>query len=186
MKSASPIRFPRFTNVSVISYRSTRSASSTRTSLLCRNTAGLVIPQAGMTQGRPGRQGGGTGQGHGRGISSTIWAEVRAGMQKAAINRSERMRHQVEWVLLWDVSQLLTCTPVLRFGVLPVIRPCQTGLTGLGAFFPPLLQVPPLVHSHFQQPLVGTHHRTLEALAISTGRPSHRELNWGGCRSRGA
>lgn len=60
-------------------------------------------------------------------------------MLRATINRSERMETPVEWVLLWDVSQALTCTPVLAFGVLPGVRASQKGLTGLGAFFPAFL-----------------------------------------------
>jgi len=107
-------------------------------------------------------------------------------MLRAAINRSERMGTPVEWVLLWDVSQLFTCTPALGFGVLPGVRASQKGLTGLGAFFPAFLQVPPLVHSHFKQSLVGTDHRILEALASLAGGPSHRELYWRRCRSRGS
>jgi hypothetical protein len=79
-------------------------------------------------QGLPGRHGGGTGHGHGRGISSaTICAEVRLGRQKAAIKRSERMETPVEWVLLWDVSQGLTCTTIALGSASPALGPAIVG-----------------------------------------------------------
>ncbi len=82
----------------------------------------------------------------------------------------------VEWVLLWDVSQLFPCTAVGRFGVLSGVRAHQKRLSGLWSFFSAPLQDPPFVHSYFEQALICAHHRSLEGLAILPRGPPHREL----------
>src|SRR5689334_21834246 len=74
------------------------------------------MPHERITHGCPGRHGGGTGHGKGRGISSMIWelaVETTAATRKTRVETIERMRHQSKKVLLWDVSPSQPCTRAL-------------------------------------------------------------------------
>ena len=90
--------------------------------------------------------------------------ETMAVNAMASAETNERMSHQLEKVLLWDVRHSVTCTPALW------------GFVGLTLrLLPPFLQVAPFVHSNGQQLMIRPYHRTLEILVAPPRRPAHRE-----------